>query len=144
MILGEKLTKYMDDNDLSFNSLARNVLKMSYGVVASIINDDIYSAKTATKIADAIGDEYRQYIIPNQCCYCGKEFIGQLHGRYCSMKCNQKYLSCLKAGEALPKSENTKHRSKNFKRVSEVNHEARAMNKTYGQRVAMERLSQGR
>lgn len=142
MKLGERLINYADDNDITYNHLCVKVLKISRLIIDDIIDCDIYSAKVATKITNVLGDDYKQYIVPNRCQYCGKEFIGRLGVNYCSTSCNSKYYSCVRSNRPLPRFAQVEEEK--IKSIPEVNHESRAMNKTYGQRVAMERLSQGR
>lgn len=142
MKLGERLVNYAEDNDITYNHLCVKVLKINRQIIDDIIDCDIYSAKVATKIANILGDDYKQYIIPNRCQYCGKEFIGKLGVKYCSPICNSRYYYCVRDNRQLPRFAQVEE--KKIKSISEVNHEARAMNETYGQRVAMERLAQGR
>ncbi len=142
MKLGERLINYADDNDITYNHLCIKVLKTNRQIIDDIINYDIYSAKVAKKIANILGPEYEQYIIPNRCQYCGKEFIGRLGVNYCSPACNTKYYYCVRDNRPLPRFAQVEEEK--IKSIPEVNHESRAMGLSYGQRVALERLAKSR
>lgn len=138
MKLGERLINYADDNDITYNHLCVKVLKINRQIMDDIINCDIYSAKIAKKIANILGPEYEQYIIPNRCTYCGKEFIGRLGVNYCSTSCNSKYWGCIKANRPLPRFAQTEE--KKNKSIPKINQESRAMGLTYGQFVGLQKL----
>lgn len=145
MKLGERLINYADDNDITYNHLCVKVLKINRQIMDDIINCDIYSAKVAKKIANILGPEYEQYIIPNRCQYCGKEFIGRLHQKCCCAKCSEMYRSHGTKKGVVIREVRTRKVNENVRRkpdegISETALLAKESKKTYGYYVAMERL----
>ncbi len=137
MTLGERIIEEIKTREMNFSTFARNVLKLDYNIFRDITKHDVYSSRIAQKIAEILGEEYEQYIIPSTCLYCGKEFIGQLGKKYCSHGCNYKYNYRARANKPLPKF---KQECNSVRSISEIEYEARDKNISYGQRMAMERL----
>ena len=140
MTLGERLINHTDQHGIAISTMFKKI-GISPVTVQDIIENNKYSPYIAKRIADALGDEFQQYVIPTRCQFCGKEFYGRLGAKFCCVKCSQQYLYYVRHDKPLPRFERPETKTKTY---VDLENEARSQGISYGQRVAMERLAQGR
>lgn len=151
MTLSERLIKYMDENNVTGTALAREI-GVTPPTIMSIRQGKKISMWIIQKLAETLGDEYRQYL-EYMTCACGKQFIPKTSRQHhCSSECS-KYFTGKAWGH---RKKITEMREKEYEReirikreakrpkpkvnYAEYNELARSQGLSYGQLQGLERL----
>ena len=140
MTLGERIIKEAEDRGLPLSVFSKEYLMLDYNTLLDITKRDDYSSHIANKIAELMGDDYKQYVIKTACAYCGTEFIGPRGKRFCCYECCYTFGNHKRAGKRLPSLQKIKFEKENIPDHSDIEAEARKAGVSYGQYVALKRM----